>query len=137
MGSPPHVREVFIYGTPTARGIRITPAFAGSMHFRLASFSVGGDHPRVCGKYQYSSINSYTSKGSPPRLREVFEETDTKGGYAGITPACAGSIVIRLDRFCVNWDHPRVCGKYLQALKMVTCMLGSPPRVREVFAPDT
>ena len=89
------------------------------------------DHPRVCGKNTYSKINSLTSLGSPPRVREKQHNQTTPELLDGITPACAGKTSTLNSALIVRWDHPRVCGKNSAYLLEATSNLGSPPRVRE------
>ena len=49
----------------------------------------------------------------------------------GITPACAGKTIKRIQASVFAWDHPRVCGKNLYPAIPVQGIRGSPPRVRE------
>ena len=49
----------------------------------------------------------------------------------GITPACAGKTIKRIQASVFAWDHPRVCGKNDPDWLILTRPMGSPPRVRE------
>ena len=49
----------------------------------------------------------------------------------GITPACAGKTIKRIQASVFAWDHPRECGKNLNDRKNTRTRIGSPPRVRE------
>ena len=70
---------------------------------------------------------------TPPRVREVSTYPMTLSVVIRITPACAGSITLSPFRFSQGWDHPRVCGKYAFHCVNAFVILGSPPRVREVY----
>ena len=67
----------------------------------------------MCGEKYPRSGCIHSCSGSPPHVRG-------KGGVnryalkrAGITPACAGKRVIESLVYCVDRDHPRMCGEKL------------------------
>ena len=94
--------------------VRITPAYAGSTMPKRAHAADAGDHPRIRGKYAYtSSICSFIIR---------------------ITPAYAGSTV-KVRAECQAWqDHPRIRGKYWNFFLSAARRMGSPPHTREVLA---
>ena len=49
----------------------------------------------------------------------------------GITPACAGKTIKRIQASVFAWDHPRVCGKNSNGDIIAMPYPGLPPRVRE------
>ena len=49
----------------------------------------------------------------------------------GITPACAGKTIKRIQASVFAWHHPRVCGKNSNGDIIAMPYPGSPPRVRE------
>ena len=49
---------------------RITPACAGKTSCCNFGDSWNRDHPRVCGKNSYFTLNGVYRPGSPPRVRE-------------------------------------------------------------------
>ena len=50
-----------------------------------------------------------------------------------ITPACAGNTSSGSSSLKAAWDHPRVCGEYIQTLIDCATDVGSPPRVRGIL----
>ena len=68
------------------------------------------DHPRVCGDYFNGVVNlDFTQR---------------------ITPAYAGTTLIRSCLLAYYQDHPRVCGDYVDFCGLSTGGAGSPPRMR-------
>ena len=69
-------------------------------------------------------------QGSPPPTRgtQFIHGVDT-GGF-GITPAYAGNTSTSLFAYSVIWDHPRLRGEHLYALKEQGAIAGSPPPTR-------
>ena len=133
MGSPPRMREVCTFRDVHRRCGGITPAYAGSITGRKNNRSYRQDHPRVCGKYHVYAPTFKVFKGSPPRMREVFNFIINIFPHVGITPAYAGSMLFVFYVTACKWDHPRVCGKYYRDPRQKVPLLGSPPRMREVY----
>ena len=98
-GSPPRVRERRCRALRTREVTRITPACAGKTPQVKTSTPSGKDHPRVCGKDRLKICLSFSSIGSPPRVRERHVAMKRYPESPGITPACAGKT---LDRFPCN-----------------------------------
>ena len=111
LGSPPRVRgKVQLQpGQPAALGI--TPAYAGKSALYSASYSVDGDHPRVCGEKALSTFSSRKNSGSPPRMRGKVCDLAIIRVHHGITPACAGKSTPIIRMAADSRDHPRVCGE--------------------------
>ena len=74
--------------------------------------------------------------GSPPRVRGVLSISSCPEVPDRITPACAGSTVVNEVQIPVVWDHPRVCGEYMEIRSYDYGDSGSPPRVRGVPSID-
>ena len=113
------------------RGEGITPACAGrtrSIHLLCLSRE---DHPRVCGKNDYTVSPGAQLEGSPPRVREERHKSIRLRGLGGITPACAGRTTAVRECIALGRDHPRVCGKNPPPPPNNNFNGGSPPRVRE------
>ena len=65
-------------------------------------------------------------------MREVRAMVNDGKISCGITPAYAGSTIQMLINQLELKDHPRVCGKYSNAVGSEQPDAGSPPRMREV-----
>ena len=93
VGSPPRVREPLAVALflPVRNGI--TPACAGTTADMVAACNNSQDHPRVCGNHFSIGFLPSPSGGSPPRVREPPPSCLNLRSQAGITPACAGTIL--------------------------------------------
>ena len=134
-GSPPRVREKLNHSKNFFKSFRITPACAGKTSCCNFGDSWNRDHPRVCGKNSYFTLNGVYRPGSPPRVREKRKMFYDMRFSVGITPACAGKTQTVRKKCFHRQDHPRVCGKNLKGLNPATLLSGSPPRVREKLSP--
>ena len=114
----------------------ITPAYAGNILTVSVSLTLSRDHPRVCGEYPGAAVLGLYGWGSPPRMRGIFRLFFFCSGLAGITPAYAGNIKIRLSDALTAEDHPRVCGEYAQSRTRAAASPGSPPRMRGICRSD-
>ena len=76
-------------------------------------------------------IGLYSIPGSPPLMREGPEELKHRGFDPRITPAYAGRTKIKLPKLGWIRDHPRLCGKDLNASFLRFKLAGSPPLMRE------
>ena len=74
-GSPPRMRETHSANWRYNRKCRITPAYAGNTCIRKSSKHTRVDHPRVCGKHNFSAGGKKDHGGSPPRMRETLSVT--------------------------------------------------------------
>ena len=86
----------------------------------------------MCGNYATTSSLIKSRRGSPPRVRELRRTHLEKIENTRITPACAGITTSAGSGIAFFWDHPRVCGNYLNHSAQGWSTLGSPPRVREL-----
>ena len=94
--------------------MRITPACAGKSKMVYDCINEHKDHPRVCGEKFSKSTRKRSGIGSPPRVRGKVLSIPAAGGFAGITPACAGKRKYSIRLYELIWDHPRVCGEKLE-----------------------
>ena len=129
-GSSPHVR-----GAPGIHRLArlydgIIPACAGSTKPCVVSFSVSGDHPRMCGEHMVCFIPRFLSLGSSPHVRGAHCNYCNVLRFAGIIPACAGSTPARYPAWQRLRDHPRMCGEHTPMAAAHTCLEGSSPHVR-------
>ncbi len=69
--------------------------------------------------------------GSPPLARDKSKEIGTNSGIFGITPACAGQILIYILFLLHLWDHPRLRGTNSRANSLSSTNGGSPPLARD------
>ena len=67
--SPPRVRGKVCHTMAEAKGLGITPAYAGKSRCNLPSTAPWKDHPRVCGEKVKKGFDGVYQKGSPPRMR--------------------------------------------------------------------
>ena len=94
-----------------ARGLLVSPAYAGKSSTRELLLIVSRDHPRVCGEKSRPVRVSRPFSGSPPRMRgKVHVDTAPKVDR-GITPAYAGKSIAAVLPSQIAKDHPRVCGE--------------------------
>ena len=84
----------------------------------------------MCGDYSSSPRPFSFRVGSPPRVRGLHRNAGIARQRGGITPACAGTTRTRRSAPWCRWDHPRVCGDYLDPEHEAAIAEGSPPRVR-------
>ena len=84
----------------------------------------------MCGEKFSKSTRKRSGIGSPPRVRGKVLSIPAAGGFAGITPACAGKRKYSIRLYELIWDHPRVCGEKSMCSKSLQLPQGSPPRVR-------
>ncbi len=89
-GSPPRMRGK-VYRTHEAPwGVRITPAYAGKRQLLNKHSHQGWDHPRVCGEKLHKTWLTWSSQGSPPRMRGKEPVVIRHFRARRITPAYAG-----------------------------------------------
>ena len=112
------------------------------------------DHPRLRGNYLMSADCSRCHAGSPPLTRELLSAVTYRHGWARITPAYAGTTLIRklasktsritpayAGTTSGEWigdvnkrDHPRLRGNYLMQRRPHCMRMGSPPLTRELLS---
>ena len=129
-GSPPRVRGTGDAAPGSHDRAGITPACAGNSTADGAEGGNQQDHPRVCGEQTDATMDSGSSKGSPPRVRGTAIYGHNRLRRRRITPACAGNSITRYMSDGVVRDHPRVCGEQTCPRPVTFGVRGSPPRVR-------
>ena|GEM_PF-355189 len=129
-GSPPRLRGLPMRKPGSGLFTGITPASAGTTELHRTVLVHPEDHPRVCGDYCSSERSGTIANGSPPRLRGLLTCPGRGGIEHGITPASAGTTVIRGSSAPPVPDHPRVCGDYYLLIVCELPIQGSPPRLR-------
>ena len=129
-GSPPHVRGKAKRKLNVIVNGGITPACAGKSPAAAWPVSAAGDHPRMCGEKKRTGTAMAGDLGSPPHVRGKGTCSVRLDGVGGITPACAGKSVIKLQRLNTEGDHPRMCGEKILLTQPTEAIMGSPPHVR-------
>ncbi len=109
-GSPPRVRGEVSVSSPFPPSCGITPACAGRSSVSADTTGQRRDHPRVCGEKGTFRLYSSVREGSPPRVRGEDQSFRFVLPSPGITPACAGRRIFRMN--------------------ISAALRGSPPRVR-------
>ena len=94
------------------------------------SWSVGGDHPRVCGEHVRDLPFVLVHAGSSPRMRGTPFSGSLLIAWLGIIPAYAGNTWNRCFGITSVWDHPRVCGEHSKNMLDECEERGSSPRMR-------
>ena len=90
-GSSPRMR-----GTPgsirrLSKVTGIIPAYAGNTAPDGRTWSMPGDHPRVCGEHATTAYAATHDLGSSPRMRGTLEIGKLIQARGGIIPAYAGN----------------------------------------------
>ena len=149
-GSSPHVRGARGTGMPNPRVRGIIPACAGSTQPSSDWLEAVWDHPRMCGEHRPRRRAISATRGSSPHVRGALSKARTPRSELGIIPACAGSTLgsqelknrLGIIPACAGstpcrawsrrgvWDHPRMCGEHVIALRGGLRELGSSPHVR-------
>ena len=119
--TPPRVREVSCIIFLAFNLLGITPACAGSIFFNSSSSFEFWDHPRVCGKYLLKLLPYYPNSGSPPRVREVYIYSKSQSISIGITPACAGSILKKVNIYAIS----SIAFSKILLLSLLACLVQS------------
>ena len=114
----------------------IIPAYAGNTSRHPVSWSVGGDHPRICGEHLERALTASAASGSSPHMRGTHIQLWFPPADMGIIPAYAGNtdMYARFSPFA--WDHPRICGEHSPLGSAVGAILGSSPHMRGTLIHD-
>ena len=88
--SPPRMRGKVCHTMAEAKGLGITPAYAGKRDLVISGSGDIEDHPRVCGEKSTSEAQKSSDMGSPPRMRGKGRIVAVTVAGFGITPAYAG-----------------------------------------------
>ena len=91
---------------------------------------VDGDHPRTCGEKAMYEYGNNTAEGSPPHMRGKDAPWRAHSPFLRITPAHAGKRCQHRGFAPVPLDHPRTCGEKIVCRGCLSCVEGSPPRMR-------
>ena len=94
-----------------ARGLLVSPAYAGKSSARELLLIVSRDHPRVCGEKFRALLSRFPDVGSPPRMRGKVVVHRHVVFDVRITPAYAGKSRVHGASSCGEKDHPRVRGE--------------------------
>ena len=87
-------------------------------------------HPRECGEDPCLAKTSWTTCGSPPRMRGRRCATPARALTPRLTPANAGKTCATPTRRGPPGAHPRECGEDTVERRQITGPTGSPPRMR-------
>ena len=94
LGSPPHARGIcHRQGRCIDRG-GLTPACAGNIEKTQQELANARAHPRMRGEYLKCHIKHLLLIGSPPHARGISWAETALHVRNGLTPACAGNIVV-------------------------------------------
>ncbi len=129
-GSPPLTRGPRASVEDLQRGLRITPAYAGTTSTRASECSLSRDHPRLRGDHIPGGPDDGTSLGSPPLTRGPLVVPLGQLPDLGITPAYAGTTGYGSIRRVGRWDHPRLRGDHEPPACPYPSCPGSPPLTR-------
>ena len=128
--SPPRVRGKVCHTMAEAKGLGITPAYAGKRDLVISGSGDIEDHPRVCGEKSTSEAQKSSDMGSPPRMRGKVYKITPPWFSIRITPAYAGKSMGEGFLQARKGDHPRVCGEKPFLFYGGSSDSGSSPRVR-------
>ena len=129
-GSPPLTRGPPSGSTASPPGLRITPAHAGTTILGYGSYQLLEDHPRSRGDHLDSPNHSKHALGSPPLTRGPLGLNSTLIGKDGITPAHAGTTLMKGYPWHQFKDHPRSRGDHFSSGGWLMVHEGSPPLTR-------
>src|SRR5690606_15497057 len=115
-GSPPRARGARPATQVPNPATGITPACAGSTVVDHRGVGGGADHARVRGEHALCVPSPPRPIGSPPRARGARPTDYPAHVYERITPACAGSTLLRGTPSGPSPDHPRVRGEHRAVL---------------------
>ena len=95
-----------------ARGLLVSPAYAGKSSARELLLIVSRDHPRVCGEKTDPTGDDWYTQGSPPHMRGKVVFTEHHHAAKRINPAYAGKSTLPHHRahFAMG-SPPRMRGK--------------------------
>ena len=111
LGSPPRMRGKEVTSADFRHAPGITPAHAGKSQKLFLSLAALWDHPRACGEKLRQRLASWTTRGSPPRMRGKAAAAFDQLNGRRITPAHAGKRPDRDRGGAAAKDHPRACGE--------------------------
>ncbi len=109
-GSPPLTRGQPLSHFKKASFGRITPAHAGTTASPASDIDDNKDHPRSRGDNYCANHFLLSILGSPPLTRGQRRRLCDGLSQLGITPAHAGTTILRLAAIQLPEDHPRSRG---------------------------
>ena len=129
--------------TAVARAVRNIPAYAGKTGGPPGPDTPGAEHPRVCGKTDFThphkggkaehprvcGENGYGKNRVQPGRGKLFAGPARCGSERNI-PAYAGKTMRSFRRWGTLWEHPRVCGENISTGVTTTPSCGTSPRMR-------
>ena len=130
MGSPPRRRGRPLAGLPDSEGRGLTPAQAGTAWRTSPQPGMPAAHPRAGGDGARIVPDVPSRKGSPPRRRGRLGLDADGGAERGLTPAQAGTALLRRSSWRLSRAHPRAGGDGTGGLLAGGFWRGSPPRRR-------
>ena len=131
IGSPPLTREPLKRKAKRTPAVGITPARAGTTDQAAEESCEARDHPRSRGNHFLAQSPLCNLVGSPPLAREPLVLTCHTGEEIGITPARAGTTLLKDAELCSRRDHPRSRGNHAPIILTFAPNMGSPPLARE------
>ena len=136
VGSPPLARGTAITYPTGRKEYGITPACAGNRCNLLNKCNLMRDHPRLRGEQLITGNGTCPRSGSPPLARGTVPDAKCILSGQGITPACAGNRIQKLDDITAAEDHPRLRGEQFGADLKKCIGWGSPPLARGTVIRD-
>ena len=132
IGSTPRMRGIY----PCRKTYRVilgfNPAYAGNIFFCSHVRSFAQVQPRVCGEYVVRSQSITDRTGSTPRMRGILMHSHLMHIDQRFNPAYAGNIHLNPAYNFLCQVQPRVCGEYLNLMRLQIRVLGSTPRMRGI-----
>ena len=132
-GSPPHARGKCGEQASPVSQEGITPACAGKITAATVWRLTRWDHPRMRGENCMMPDKRDVNMGSPPHARGKFFFPCVSNASTGITPACAGKMLITPPILRITGDHPRMRGENVLRVNGYMAGQGSPPHARGKF----
>ena len=129
-GSPPRARGRQCGATLRGRGIRFTPARAGTATRHRAGQPAPAVHPRARGDGGTRSWRTSQGTGSPPRARGRLPKRPHCPSISRFTPARAGTATMMRRGLIRATVHPRARGDGWGCWASASEGRGSPPRAR-------
>ena len=109
-GTPPRARGRLQVGQRPGRGVRNTPACAGTTTRVPRATPESPEHPRVRGDDLYEGQQYRSLRGTPPRARGRRVRGRRAEPQERNTPACAGTTSPAQSSRPTSSEHPRVRG---------------------------
>ena len=111
-GLPPQVRGAHRHTATARREGGLTPAGAGSTVRDGFGERVEWAYPRRCGEHYCHPVVTLGVGGLPPQVRGAQWHTYPTAYHNGLTPAGAGSTVLRSCQTRSGRAYPRRCGEH-------------------------